>query len=115
MGVDICAVAEARKPLKKIEGILRPRQKAVYLFSEALRDGHAACPPYTPILTPKIAEAPRAPQYPIHTRAAEAERDRRRRNAAKTVFSGAEKLARHYLRYVAAGGIVGAWAQCSPI
>ena len=97
------------KSLKGIGGILRPRREAANLLSEALRDGRAACSPYTHFLTPKIADALWAPQDPIRRRAVEPERHCRRRNSAETAFLNTGQLALHYLRYIVAGEITLAW------
>ena len=43
--VDIFTAVGARKSPKVIGGISRPRQAAVNMFSEASRDGRAACLP----------------------------------------------------------------------
>ena len=55
--VDAYAAAKANKALKGIGEIPRRRQGAVNAFSESLREGRAACPPYTPVLTPNLADA----------------------------------------------------------
>ena len=65
-------------------------------------------PSSAPSVTPKLSEPPWAPQGPINKRAAETERNRRQRDSATTAFRDTGQLARHYLRNIAAGEIVGA-------
>ena len=88
-----------------IGGLLRPRQEAVNLFPEALREGSKAAPPYAPFLAPKLGEAPWAIQGPAHKRANEAEKSRQRRNDVKTSSLNTEQLALAHLRYIVAGEI----------
>ena len=88
-----------------IGGLLRPRQEAVNLFPEALREGSKAAPLYAPCLAPKLGEAPWAIQGPAHKRANEAEKSRQRRNDVKTSSLNTEQLALAHLRYIVAGEI----------
>ena len=76
--VDLYATAKAHRASEGIGEISRPRQDAVDLFSASMQEGGMADPPYTPFLTPKLSEAPWAPQEPPRKRAAEAERSRER-------------------------------------
>ena len=109
--IDIFGAIAARSALDGIGELLRPRQEAVTLFSEALYEGSKAIPPYTPFVAPKLWEAPWTLQGPAHKRAIEAERNRQKRNAAKTGFLNTGQLALAYLRYIIAGEFAGAWTK----
>ena len=109
--IDIFGATEPHSALNGIGELLRPRQEAVNLFSEALYEGPKAIPPYTPFVAPKLWEAPWALQGPAHKRAIEAERRRQKRSAVKTSFLNTGQLALSYLRYVIAGDLAGAWTK----
>ena len=83
---DICEDIKNQKTPQGVGKLLRPRQEAANLFSEALRAGGKACPPYVPFLSPKFEDAPRALQDPDRKRAADARKDRQRRNGAQTSY-----------------------------
>ena len=83
---DIYSALEANRMLSGVGELLRPRQEAVNLSPEALREGGEACPPYVPAPSPKLGEASRVPQDPVRRRAAEAEKARQRRNRAGASF-----------------------------
>ena len=74
--VDIRAAIRAYPALSGIGGLLRPRQEAVSLLSEALHEGYRAASPRTPFLAPKWNGAPWAILDPGRKRASEAERSR---------------------------------------
>ena len=63
-GVDVFAAIKSNRTLQGVGELLRPRQEAVDLLPDALREGSSACPPYVPSLSPQIGEVPRAPQDP---------------------------------------------------
>ena len=107
--VNIFGAIRAHPPLSGVGELLRPRQEAVNLFSEALYGGPKAAPPYTPFLAPKLWGDPWALQDPAHKRAVEAEKSRQKRNAVKTSFFNTGQLALAYLRYIIAGELAGAW------
>ena len=101
--VNIFGAMRAHPSLSGVGELLRPLQEAVDLFSEALREGSKATPPYAPFLAPKLGNFPWALQDPAHKRAAEMEKNRQKRNAAKTSFLNTGHVAIAYLRYIAAG------------
>ena len=109
--IDIFGAIETHPTLNGIGELLRPRQEAVNIFSEALYEGSKAIPPYIPFMAPKLWEAPWTLQDPAHKRAAEAERSRQKRNAVKTSFLNTGQLALAYLRYIIAGELSGAWTK----
>ena len=74
--VNLFGAMRAHPRLSRIGELLRPRQEAVNLFSEALREGSKATPPYTPFLAPKLGNFPWALRDPAHKRAAEMEKNR---------------------------------------
>ena len=57
------------------------------------------------------SEAPWATQDPAHRRAAEVERDRRRRDSDRTGFAIPGQLALAHLRYIMAGEFAVAWTE----
>ena len=81
------------------------------VFSASLHEGSKAEPPYTAFLQPKLNGAPSAPEDTGYKRAAEQERARRKRNAARTPFPNTGQLAQHYLRYIISGEVAGAWQK----
>ena len=91
--------------------LLRPRQEAANLLSDALHGGGEACPPSVPFLPPKLGEAPWAPQDPASRRADEAQKARQRRNELKTSFWNTGQLALPYSRYSVAGELAEAWGN----
>ena len=93
--------------------LLRPRQEAANLLSDALHGGGEACLTYVPLLPPKLRESPGASQDPARKRAADAEKARQRRNGVKTSFLNTGQLAPSYLRYV--GAISESLQLCSRI
>ena len=105
------AATKANKSFAGVGDTLPLRQGAVDIFREASYYGARARPPYVPFSPPNFSEAPRALQDPAGRRAAEAERARRRRNSAKSIFTNSGLLDLAYLRYVIAGEIAGAWAE----
>ena len=107
--VNIFGAIRAHPSLSGVGELLRPRQEAVNIFSEALRGGSKATPPYTPFLAPKLGESPSAPHDPARKRAFEAGGNRQERNAAKPSFLNTGQLALAYLRYIIAGELAGAW------
>ena len=109
--IDIFAAIKNHPTLYGLGELLRPRQEAVNIFSEAMYEGSKAIPPYIPFVAPKLWEAPWALQDPTHKRAAESERSRQKRNAVKTSFLNTGQLALTYLRYIMAGELSGAWTK----
>ena len=109
--VDIFGAIKSHSVLSGLGELLRPRQEAVNIFSEALYEGSKAIPPYTPFVAPKLWEAPWTLQDPAHKRAIEAERNRQKRNAVKTSFLNTGQLCLAYLRYIVAGELAGAWTK----
>ena len=67
--IDNFAAIKSRKHLFGLAGMLIPNQEAANLFSEELRAGKRALPPYTPFLLPKLNEAPWVAQNPDYKRA----------------------------------------------
>ena len=106
--VDIFAAIRANPALRGIGELLRPRQEAVNLFWEALRECSKATPQYTPFLAPRLSEALWPLQYPARERALEAEKNRQHRNDVKTSFLNTGQLALAYLRDIIAEEIAGA-------
>ena len=106
---DIYAALHAREWLTGVGGILCPRQEYAKLFSQAPHEGRGATPPYTPCALPDPSGNPRASQDPTRKRAAEADRNRRRRNSVSTGVWAAAQVALHYLRYDMANEVAGAW------
>ena len=84
--VNIFEAIKAHPCLNGIGELLRPRQEAVNIFSEALYVGSKAIPPYIPFVAPKLWEAPWAPQDPIRKRAIESEKTARNGTARKPAF-----------------------------
>ena len=111
-GVDVSAAIEEKRTQQGFGEPSRTRQEAVDPFSEALRHGRKACPPYVPSLAPRLGEASRAPQAPARKRAADAGKDRQRQNDLKTSFLDAGQLAPSFSRYAVAGEVAGAWGNC---
>ena len=107
--IDIFAAIKNRKHLSGLADILIPNQEAANLFSEELRNGKRALPPYTPFLPPKLNEAPWVAQDPDYKRACENEKLRQQRNGVKTLFMNSPQLSLAYLRYIIAGEVAGAW------
>ena len=106
-GVDVFADIGSDDTLQGVRAPLRPRQVAVNLLSEALREGGEVCPLRAPLLRPNLIEAPWAPQHPPRKRGAEAEQPRLRRYDVNTSTLNAEQLALSYLRFMVAGEIAG--------
>ena len=102
------AAIRANPALQGIGELLRPRQEAVNLFWEALRECSKATPQYTPFLAPRLSEALWPLQYPARERALEAEKNRQHRNDVKTSFLNTGQLALAYLRDIIAEEIAGA-------
>ena len=69
--IDIFAASTACRALEGIEDILRPRQEAASISSGPLYDGNQACPPYIPLMPPKLTVAPWAMQDLAQMRVAE--------------------------------------------
>ena len=109
--IDIFGAIKNHPTLYGLGELLRPRQEAVNIFSEAMYEGSKAVPPYIPFVAPRLWEAPWALQDPAHKRAAESERSRQKRNAVKTSFLNTGQLALAYLRYIIAGELSGAWSK----
>ena len=109
--IDFSAALDAREWLSGIGGILRARQDAVNLFSQALTGGGTAIPPHAPFAPPRIAEFPRASQAPARKRAVAAERNRQLCGIVKTGLLDAGMLASRRLRYIVAGEVAGAWKE----
>ena len=107
--IDVSAAIKNRKHLSGLADILIPNQEAANLFSEELRNGKRALPPYTPFLLPKLNEAPWVAQDPDYKRARENEKLRQQRNGVKTLFMNSSQLSLAYLRYIVAGEVAGAW------
>ena len=74
------------------------------MIPDALHEGHVACPPRTPLSTPTPEAAPWVPQDPTHKRAAEAGRNRQRRQKA-FLITGQPGL--RYVRRILAGEAAG--------
>ena len=62
-------------------------------------------------MEPQLDEAPWAPRAAAHKRAAEQGKAQRKRDAVCTPFLNTGQLALHYLRYIIAGEIAGAWQK----
>ena len=56
--IDIFAAIKNHPTLYGLGEILRPRQEAVNIFSEAMYEGSKAVPPYIPFVAPRLWEAP---------------------------------------------------------
>ena len=106
---DIYAALHAREWLTGVGGILCPRQEYAKLFSQAPHEGRGATPPYTPCALPDPSGNSGASQDPTCKRAADADRNRRRRNSVNTGVWAATRVVFHYLRYDIASEVAGAW------
>ena len=55
-GGEISAAIKTNKAFQSIGELLRPRREVVNIFSDALREGMEACPPYASSYPPKFGE-----------------------------------------------------------
>ena len=106
--VGIFAAITADRALSGIGELLRSRQEAVSLLSEALREGSEACPPFLSSLPPRLGGAPGAPRNPADRRVADPEGARQRRNDVETGSLNTGQRAPSYPRYIVAGAVAGA-------
>ena len=105
------AAAGARKWPSGMGDIPRPREGAVNLFPQALREGSRATARNTTLLRPHRTEPPRALRYPARRRAAEAGRVRQARGAVGASFLSTGLLALQYLRCIVDGEVANAWVS----
>ena len=109
--VGIYAALQGIDALSGIGEIQRPRQEAADMFPADLHGGDNAEPSYTASWEPTLNGAPWAPRDAARNHAAEQGKARQKRRAVGTSPLDAGQLALHYLRYITAGEVAGAWQR----